>query len=968
MATHSYTLVLSLLLRTHTPFLGCIPPSLFLSHSHTPQRINPRFPACRLNRSAAPIQITAEQIILEARDRSNAALPPAPRQHITDVAELADHRLRKRKEFEDSLKQNHRSIPTWLRYAKWEDSQHEVERARSVYERALDIDFKNVSLWQRYAEMEMRNKFVNRARNVWDRAITLLPRMNSLWYKYTFMEEMLRNVAGARARVERWMTWEPEDLAWLSYVKLEERAGDRERARCVYERYVACHPGRVSYLRFAKWEERGGQRALARRVYERSMEELRAEEKDAPLYSAFARFEERCGEIARAQAIYRHALATLPKSAGEALYAEYVAFEKQHGDKREVEDVILSKRRAQYEAALAANPRNYDAWFDYVRLEESEAAGAIAAAASGGGAAGGSAAAATAVSRAREVYERAIANLPPLTEKRFWTRYMYLWIYYALFEELVAVDVERTRAVYREALKVVPHASFSFGKLWLLAAKFELRQKNPAAARKLLGTSLGMCPKQRVLRGYIELELAMGEIDRCRKLYERFLQLWPHNVGAWTRFADLERSVGEDDRARAIYDLAVSQPSLDMPEAAWKAFIDFEIERGDLSAARALYSRLLMRTQHAKVWLSLATFEATVAGDAEAARGAYSRGYAHFKASGADGNESRALLVETWRAFELALRDDDLAHGGDGASAAPHVRVVEALVPRKVVRRRELHAGGDPSGPVTGWEEYYDYIFPDDETKPASMKLLELAARWKSGGGSIAAVLRGEGGEGAGGSGGDVAGDAAAAASDAQLVGYGDSSGGGDEIDDGEHASTYNRSGSSSSSSLGEEGGSLSAADGLHQAAAATYADPNALDLDDDDDAAAAAARLSASSSSLLSRHQDDDASLQAAGGGGDGVPDGGTAADTEQIDVEQQQQQRPVKRARYTAASAGAGSVAGAADLEEATAAETAVDDAVDHELQLEEAVKAAPSGSAAPRDFYTEEDGVGFNLDRDV
>ena len=34
-----------------------------------------------------------------------------------------------------------------------------------------------------------------------------------------------------------------------------------------------------------------------------------------------------------------------------------------------------------------------------------------------------------------EVYERAIANVPPVLEKRFWRRYVYLWIYYALFEE-----------------------------------------------------------------------------------------------------------------------------------------------------------------------------------------------------------------------------------------------------------------------------------------------------------------------------------------------------------------------------------------------------------------------------------------------------------------------------------------------------------------------------------------------------
>ncbi len=40
----------------------------------------------------------------------------------------------------------------------------------------------------------------------------------------------------------------------------------------------------------------------------------------------------------------------------------------------------------------------------------------------------------------------------------------------------------------------------------------------------------------------------------------------PTRCSAWTRFAELERSLGETQRARAIYELAISQPRLDMPE------------------------------------------------------------------------------------------------------------------------------------------------------------------------------------------------------------------------------------------------------------------------------------------------------------------------------------------------------------------------------------------------------------------
>jgi len=43
--------------------------------------------------------------------------------------------------------------------------------------------------------------------------------------------------------------------------------------------------------------------------------------------------------------------------------------------------------------------------------------------------------------------------------------YIYLWIKYAIFEELDAGDVARAREVYRAALKLVPHHVFTFSKV-----------------------------------------------------------------------------------------------------------------------------------------------------------------------------------------------------------------------------------------------------------------------------------------------------------------------------------------------------------------------------------------------------------------------------------------------------------------------------------------------------------------------
>lgn len=70
-----------------------------------------------------------------------------------------------------------------------------------------------------------------------------------------------------------------------------------------------------------------------------------------------------------------------------------------------------------------------------------------------------------------------------------------MWINYALYEELEVEDIEKARQVYESCLKLIPHKSFTFAKIWLMYAHFEVRQKELKKARKILGNALGQCPK-----------------------------------------------------------------------------------------------------------------------------------------------------------------------------------------------------------------------------------------------------------------------------------------------------------------------------------------------------------------------------------------------------------------------------------------------------------------------------------------
>ncbi|XP_077166467.1 crooked neck-like protein 1 isoform X3 [Paroedura picta] len=539
------------------------------------------------NKAPAEVQITAEQLLREAKERELELLPPPPQQKITDEEELNDYKLRKRKTFEDNIRKNRTVISNWIKYAQWEESLKEIQRARSIYERALDVDYRNVTLWLKYAEMEMKTRQVNHARNIWDRAITTLPRVNQFWYKYTYMEEMLGNVAGARQVFERWMEWQPEEQSWHSYINFELRYKEVDRARTIYERFVIVHPDVKNWIKYARFEEKHGYFAHARKVFERAVEFFGEDHMDEHLYVAFAKFEENQKEFERVRVIYKYALDRIPKHEAQELFKNYTIFEKKFGDRRGIEDIIVSKRRFQYEEEVKANPHNYDAWFDYLRLVESDAN----------------------PDAVREVYERAIANVPPIQEKRHWKRYIYLWINYALYEELEAKDPERTRQVYQACVELIPH-------------------------KKVL----------------------------------------------------------------------------------WKSYIDFEIEQEEYENTRNLYRRLLQRTQHVKVWISFAQFELSAGKDDSLSRCRQIYEEANKTMRNCEEKEERLMLLESWRNFEEEF-------GTESSKER-----VEKLMPEKVKKRRKLQA---EDGSDAGWEEYYDYIFPEDAANQPNLKLLAMAKLWK---------------------------------------------------------------------------------------------------------------------------------------------------------------------------------------------------------------------------------------------
>ncbi|KAF5205381.1 Pre-mrna-splicing factor clf1 [Thalictrum thalictroides] len=652
-------------------------------------------------KNPSPIQISAEQLIRDARETTTK--PPPPKQKILYQTEIENYRLRKRKQFEGK--------GVSVQYAQWEEAQKDFDRARSIWERLVQGNYKNPTLWLKYTEFEMKNKFIMNAKNVFHRAIALLPHLDQLWFKYIQMLEMLGNVDDARQVYEHWMIIRPHQHSLLAYIKFELRYNEIKRAEQIYKELVQLYPQAGSWIQYTRFLKKYGNVDMARKCFECALERVCTDDKGVEiLFIEFAEFEEESKEIERARGVYKFALNYIPRAQAENLCKKFVEFEKRHGNKEVIEDSIVGEKRSQYEIEVRKNPLDYNTWFDYILLEENTGKRV----------------------KITEIYERAITNIPPTEEKQYWKRYIYLWIKYALHEEVVAEDIERTRDVYNRCLKLIPHHKFSFAKIWLLAAQFEIRQQNLEGARKILGNSIDKAPKGKIFQKYIEIELHLGNVNRCRTLYEKYLEWAPQNIHTWIKFAQLEKSLSETQRARAIFELAVAQPALDMPELLWKEYIDFEISEREYDRARQLYARLLYRTKHLNVWISYANFEATAGVDMlgdqvslasrleqkkqciQHARNVFETAVNYFRTSVPEQKEERAMLLKEWLNMESSF-----GNLGD-------ISLVQDNMPKKLKQRREAVSKDG----CTGYEECHDYYFPEETTDP-NLKILEAAYMWK---------------------------------------------------------------------------------------------------------------------------------------------------------------------------------------------------------------------------------------------
>lgn len=704
-----------------------LPPNLALESTQT------------LLSQPADVQVTSSDILQDANQIRQSTFK-RPQQTIQDLDELRSYQLAKRKEYEQQLNKNRLNFGQWIRYAKWEiDHNHDFKRARSIMERALEVNVQHVPFWVRYIEIELLHKNVNHARNLLDRAVTTLPRADKLWFMYVQTEESLANYRGVRTVFERWITWKPPKEVWDSYIAFENRYDEYDNVRNIYLRYIVEFGGEGEiWYKWASFEltvpaSDAVQTARTRGIFEGAVDYLAKERKldDAhlpALLQLWADWEVSVKETDRARGIYTVLLDLdlLSKQQKAMIFEDFSAFEKKYGVVGSGDATARLKRLYQYEKDVAQDPRDYDAWWDYVKLMENDGQ----------------------ESEIVDLLKSAVLTSPKHTIKlASWRRYIFLWIKLAWNQELKLVDIEGARATWKQALQLMAKQKFSFAKLWILYSDFELRNSPDglSTARKVLGRAIGQTsaakPKNKVFKHYIALERKLGEWLRVRKLYEKWLEVslvWDQSQAETTtalrvleEFVRFEQSLEESDRCIGLYEAVIAFNESTFPDSNqdgyYLSFIEFLKEEMLYDRARQAYREMLASQPSAKVWILFALFESQILSPKQLEELESTTGdEVQFLVEDHHLNQTRAVFTEAFNSYKSAndsenairvleaWKDYEEAHGTQES-----LKKVVDRMPTAVKKRRT----------VDGVEEVYvEYVFP--ETKPDLSRFLANAKKW----------------------------------------------------------------------------------------------------------------------------------------------------------------------------------------------------------------------------------------------
>lgn len=216
----------------------------------------------------------------------------------------------------------------------------------------------------------------------------------------------------------------------------------------------------------------------------------------------------------------------------------------------------ISERCELFEQKIAAHPNDYGVWLKYLSFIGTQVAPDNH-------------------ELVRSAYTIAVTHLPLNNNNATWLSYIDVWLSFALYEENSAKDIGRARQVFQTFLDTIPQTTFTSSEISLWYARFEQRNRNIPAARAILEQAIDKFPNGMIYNCYIDMESKLGEIERCRILYKRFLAFKPQNSFTWIDYAEMEASLGGIYRANKIFEEGLSQNDLDDPDMLQDAYDEF---------------------------------------------------------------------------------------------------------------------------------------------------------------------------------------------------------------------------------------------------------------------------------------------------------------------------------------------------------------------------------------------------------
>lgn len=673
--------------------------------------------------------VSAQQIL---GNTTKSTRQPLKGFDVLDLEELKDLQQRKRAEFESYLKRNRLDLRQWIRYARFELEQRDMQRARSIFERCLIVDVNHIPTWIAYIDSELKNKYINHARNLMERSITILPRVDKLWYKYLFVEESLQEWHSVRSIYTKWISLEPNKNAWDSFVDFEIRQRNWDNVRDIFRKYLNLYPQLATWDKWIHFEKKFGSIQTVRKVYSLAMDTMLVLQKllnnsneIIRLCINFANWEISQHEFERTDKIYQMALELWPNN--PKILQNRLNFQKSFDTKDNITNSVIESRKLKYEQHLSNEAHDYETWWIYLDLLEKYYPNDLL-----------------------ETYAEIITIIPNQIEHSIsWERYICICLRYLCHLEVNLANIEKCRSFYAKLInEVIPHKSFTFNNVWLMFIEFEVRQGNLDKVDELINQSMDLCPNESLFKSYINLTMKLKNFNQLRNIFQNAIQFNPYDKSMWLQYANLEENLGELERCREIYQILSNDKIIKFDNSTKsffvEKFIDFETNVQNFNNGKKVYDLLLRLSNFAvDIWIKFAMYNYSVPTDEQLeklnntqdddddddddddenefepdetnfklAQSIFERALTHFKV--ANDNVSRSQMLEALVEFVTNF----------GTEAEQEL--AKKRLP-KINKKIEL---------INGMEiESLQYTFPDDEIsteeKPKVSKLLAMAKKWK---------------------------------------------------------------------------------------------------------------------------------------------------------------------------------------------------------------------------------------------